>query len=58
MTVKTERGNNVVRTGKFSCEFTEYYRRMEGLFGKTLCIMRVWNTFYRISSPATDLEGS
>jgi hypothetical protein len=32
MTVKTESGNNVVRTGKFSCEFTEYYKKMEGLF--------------------------
>jgi len=58
MTVTTERGNNVVRTGKFSCEFTEYYRKMEGLIGKTLCIMRVWNAFYIISSSAADLEGS
>jgi hypothetical protein len=25
--------------------------RWKGCFGKTLCIMRVWNAFYRVSSP-------
>jgi hypothetical protein len=35
VTVTTELGNNVVRTGKFFCEFTEYYSQMEELFGKT-----------------------
>jgi len=32
--------------------------RWKGFFGKTLCSMRAWNAFYRISSPATDFEGN
>jgi hypothetical protein len=31
-TITTELGNNVVGTGTFRCDFTEYYGKMEGLF--------------------------
>lgn len=55
MTLMTERGNNMVRPGNcFPVNSQNITDRRKNCFGKTLCIMRVWNAFYRISSP----EGS